>query len=437
MPLTPFLAIIRKDVQLFFSDRRAVIMAFVMPIAIGSFFGMLFSGQRSSDEVTKIPVLLVDRDNSTISKSIVAGIAGDKNLSGEAAALEEARDRVRRGNATVAIIIPEGFGEAAGRAFFRGTNKPQLEFLYDPSHSFELAMVRGLMTQHVMEAVSREMFNGSQGQRVVDEALADSDAMQMPEDRKRLLVQMLTTIQRFNHNASPSGAPSSGTGAASGGGGISMPYDVREEAVTARQNAGYNGFAHSFAGMGLQFMLFAAINLSIELLLERQRGLWKRLRSAPISKATLLGAKIASSTVISSTVLLVSFAFAILIWHVRIEGSVAGFVAIAIASSLMAGSYGLLIAALGKTPNTARGASTFATLLMVMLGGAWAPTFIFPRWLQRITVIVPARWAVDGFDAMTWRGLGLDAAIMPILVLLGFSLAFAAIAIARFRWEEA
>ena len=437
MPLTPFLAIIRKDVQLFFSDRRAVIMAFVMPIAIGSFFGMLFSGQRSSDEVTKIPVLLVDRDNSTISKSIVAGIAGDKNLSGEAAALEEARDRVRRGNATVAIIIPEGFGEAAGRAFFRGTNKPQLEFLYDPSHSFELAMVRGLMTQHVMEAVSREMFNGSQGQRVVDEALADSDAMQMPDDRKRLLVQMLTAIQRFNHNASPSGAPSSGTGAASGGGGISMPYDVREEAVTARQNVGYNGFAHSFAGMGLQFMLFAAINLSIELLLERQRGLWKRLRSAPISKATLLGAKIASSTVISSTVLLVSFAFAILIWHVRIEGSVAGFVAIAIASSLMAGSYGLLIAALGKTPNTARGASTFATLLMVMLGGAWAPTFIFPRWLQRITVIVPARWAVDGFDAMTWRGLGLDAAIMPIVVLLGFSLAFAAIAIARFRWEEA
>ena len=437
MPLTPFLAIIRKDVQLFFSDRRAVIMAFVMPIAIGSFFGMLFSGQRSSDEVTKIPVLLVDRDNSTISKSIVAGIAGDKNLSGEAAALEEARDRVRRGNATVAIIIPEGFGEAAGRAFFRGTNKPQLEFLYDPSHSFELAMVRGLMTQHVMEAVSREMFNGSQGQRVVDEALADSDAMQMPDDRKRLLVQMLTAIQRFNHNASPSGAPSSGTGAASGGGGISMPYDVREEAVTARQNVGYNGFAHSFAGMGLQFMLFAAINLSIELLLERQRGLWKRLRSAPISKATLLGAKIASSTVISSTVLLVSFAFAILIWHVRIEGSIAGFVAIAIASSLMAGSYGLLIAALGKTPNTARGASTFATLLMVMLGGAWAPTFIFPRWLQRITVIVPARWAVDGFDAMTWRGLGLDAAIMPILVLLGFSLAFAAIAIARFRWEEA
>ena len=168
-------------------------------------------------------------------------------------------------------------------------------------------MVRGLMTQHVMEAVSREMFNGSEGQRMVEEALAQSEAMQMPDDQKRLFVQMLTAIQRFNSKTSPSGAPSSGTGGAGGGGGgISMPYDVREEAVTARQNTGYNGFAHSFAGMGLQFMLFAAINLGIELLLERQRGLWKRLRSAPISKATLLGAKIASSTVISSTVVLVS-----------------------------------------------------------------------------------------------------------------------------------
>jgi ABC-2 type transport system permease protein len=37
---------------------------------------------------------------------------------------------------------------------------------------------------------------------------------------------------------------------------------------------------------------------------------------------------------------------------------------------------------------------------------------------------------------MTWRGLGLDAALAPIGVMLAFSAAFAAIAIARFDWEE-
>ena len=45
--------------------------------------------------------------------------------------------------------------------------------------------------------------------------------------------------------------------------------------------------------------------------------------------------------------------------------------------------------------------------MMVMLGGAWVPTFIFPAWLQQFTLVVPVRWAVDGLDAMTWRGIGL------------------------------
>jgi ABC-2 type transport system permease protein len=73
---------------------------------------------------------------------------------------------------------------------------------------------------------------------------------------------------------------------------------------------------------------------------------------------------------------------------------------------------------------------------MVMLGGAWVPAFIFPAWLQKATLVIPVRWAVDGLDAMTWRGLGIGAAVVPTGVLLGFAAAFAWLAIARFRWEE-
>ena len=70
------------------------------------------------------------------------------------------------------------------------------------------------------------------------------------------------------------------------------------------------------------------------------------------------------------------------------------------------------------------------------IGGAWVPSFIFPRWLQQLTVVVPARWAVDGLDAMTWRGLGLEAAVLPTIMLLGFAALFGALAVARFRWDE-
>jgi hypothetical protein len=38
---------------------------------------------------------------------------------------------------------------------------------------------------------------------------------------------------------------------------------------------------------------------------------------------------------------------------------------------------------------------------------------------------------------MTWRGIGLAGAVGPVLALLGFAALFAAIAAARFKWEEA
>jgi len=432
MSLTPVLAMIRKDLRIFFGDRRAVIMAFAMPIAIASFFGMLFSGRPSTDDV-RIPILIANQDASEISKSIVDDVKADRHLVVSMVPADEARRNVLIGDASVGVVIPPGFGDAAGRAFFRGTDKPQLEFLYDPSHNMELAMVRGVMTQHVMEAVSREMFSGLRGRQLIDDTLDQIDSSSMPGDQKKSLREMLMSIQRFNNLRAHAGI-SSGRGGNSAG--ISMPFEMHEQAMTAAPNARYNGFAHAFAGFGLQFMLFSAINMGIEVLVERQRGLWKRLRSAPVSKLTLLGSKICSGTVIGTMVLLFSFVFAMIVWGVRIQGSVAGFLGVAIASALMAAAYGLLIAALGKTPNAARGASAFATLIMVMLGGAWVPTFMFPAWLRRVTLIVPTRWAVDGFDAMTWRGLGATAAIVPMIVLLGFALAFSALAVSRFRWEE-
>jgi ABC-2 type transport system permease protein len=228
-------------------------------------------------------------------------------------------------------------------------------------------------------------------------------------------------------------SPSAGGGRQ---GGLTMPYAVRQEAMTARTNVAYNGYAHSFAGMGIQFLLFAMANLGIEVLLERQRGLWKRLRSAPVSRLSLLAGKTVSGTIISLMTLFVSFGFAMIVFGVRIQGSLIGFFAVSIACALMAAAFGLLVAAVGRTPASARGVTTLAVLMMVMLGGAWVPTFIFPAWLQQAALVVPARWAVDGLDAMTWRGIGISGAIAPTSVLLAFAALFGGVAWMKFRWEE-
>jgi ABC-2 type transport system permease protein len=77
-----------------------------------------------------------------------------------------------------------------------------------------------------------------------------------------------------------------------------------------------------------------------------------------------------------------------------------------------------------------------ATLLLVMIGGAWVPSFVFPKWLQQASLGVPTRWAVDGLDAVTWRGQGLQAAIAPITVLGATAIICLGVAIWRFRWED-
>jgi hypothetical protein len=78
-----------------------------------------------------------------------------------------------------------------------------------------------------------------------------------------------------------------------------------------------------------------------------------------------------------------------------------------------------------------------ATLLLVMLGGGWVPSFVFPPWLQTVTQAAPTRCGIDGLDAMTGRGLPLAAAWPPVAALPGFGVSFGGLAIARFDWEAA
>lgn len=433
MPLHAWRAMVRKDLLLFFTDRRAVVMSFAAPVAIASFFGFIFSGNQDSAPA-RVPVRVVDQDQGVISKAIVAGLGADKLLELQGGgSLDEARDAVRRGKTTVAVVVPAGFGEAAGRALFGAGSKPQLELLYDPSHAAELAMVRGILTEHVMQAVSAEMMGGEQGRRFTQSLSAEKPSDNMPDADRQALTDMLGSVNRWYQRRAAAPAPGASPAAAKG---ISMPYQVHEQGVTARQGVSYNGFAHSFAGMGVQFLLFACIDLAIGMLQERQQGLWKRLRAAPISRGALLAGKGTSGALIALMSLGVTFAFGMAVFQIRVQGSLVGFLGVCVATALMASTFGLLIAALGKTPQATRGVAILAVLLMVMLGGAWVPSFVFPAWLQRLTVVIPARWAVDGLDATLWRGADLLATLPTIGALVGFAALFGAIAVARFRWDE-
>jgi ABC-2 type transport system permease protein len=326
----------------------------------------------------------VDLDRSEMTQRIVAAMKGDSTFDLREMAEPAAIEQVRAGKLRAAIVLPAGFGDAAPRALLRAGEKPAITVQVDPSQSVTLALVKGLLAQHVMQSIP----GGASGAG--------------------------PAIPRFE-----------------------MPFTTEEREVTAAGiERKYNGYAHSFAGMGVQFVLFMGIEMGVGLLLMRRMGLWKRLRAAPVSRRLLLGSRIVSGTAIATVLLSAIYAAGIAFFGVRVDGSWVGLVAIALAFALLTSTFGLLIASIGRTPEATRGLAILATLLLVMLGGAWVPTFVFPEWLQTATLVVPTRWAVDGLEAMTWRGLGLEAAAAPIGAMLAFSAAFAVIAIACFKWEE-
>ncbi|HMD28094.1 MAG TPA: ABC transporter permease [Steroidobacteraceae bacterium] len=374
--LTALRALVRKDVAIFLRDRRALVVSVLTPIVVAAFFGSLFGGGGAGDNVSKVPVGVTDLDGSTLSRAVVEALAHDESLATDLMPEGDAHQLVKTGKLRAAVVIPAGFGAAAPAALLGRAEKPSIKLFYDPSQSVVRSVLAGIVTQHVMQEVTRPFTSGK---------------------------------------------------------GVSSPFTIASQAVSTGPR--YNGYAHSFAGMSVQFTLFMGIDAGVALLLMRETGMWRRLRAAPLSRGVLLGSRVAATTLIAMLILTVVYAAAIAVFGVRIAGSFAGFAMIAFAFAVLAATTGLMIAAIGGTVAATRGVATFSILILVMLGGAWVPAFLFPEWLQNASKILPTRWAVDGFDAMTWRGLPLASAFAPVAVLLAWSALFALIAVWRFDWE--
>lgn len=84
------------------------------------------------------------------------------------------------------------------------------------------------------------------------------------EDRKALR-DLLGGVKALNEQRGRAGA--SGQGAVSGG--LTMPYETRDQANISGKEVEFNGHAHSFAGMGVHFTLFTGLDVGIALLILR------------------------------------------------------------------------------------------------------------------------------------------------------------------------
>ena len=91
MNSTAILALVRNDIRLYFADRRAVLVGVLVPILIAAFFGYVFGGTGKNADAGRIPIAVVDEDQSTVSRAITADLTADKLL--QVTALDRAAAR--------------------------------------------------------------------------------------------------------------------------------------------------------------------------------------------------------------------------------------------------------------------------------------------------------------------------------------------------------
>jgi ABC-2 type transport system permease protein len=97
-----------------------------------------------------------------------------------------------------------------------------------------------------------------------------------------------------------------------------------------------------------------------------------------------------------------------------------------IATGLAATAYGLALGAIANTSEQAASFGSVSVIIMAALGGIWVPVFMMPVMMQRISVISPLNWGLEGFYTIFLR----DGNLMNILPQASLLLAFCGICMA-------
>ena len=98
-------------------------------------------------------------------------------------------------------------------------------------------------------------------------------------------------------------------------------------------------------------------------------------------------------------------------------------------------SLGMLIAGVAKTYAQADALASILMYSIAALGGAWWPIEITPEWMQRVAQLTPTYWAMQGFNDIITRGLGVQAVLPEAIMLLVFGVIYLSVGVWRFRYE--
>ncbi|HEY5922452.1 MAG TPA: ABC transporter permease [Kofleriaceae bacterium] len=196
-----------------------------------------------------------------------------------------------------------------------------------------------------------------------------------------------------------------------------------------------SAFQVTVPGNGVLFGFFIAMTVAMTFASERHSGTWRRLLAAPVPRWRALIGKLVPYYLIGVIQLAVLFGFGGL-FGMQVAGSFAALVLLSLALVACSIGFGLLVSSFGWTEKQLGSTVPVMMLVMGLIGGCMFPRLLMPPFMQKVGLMVPHSWALDGYYAVLVRQGTSVADIAPQLgALTAFALGFALLGLWRFKFE--
>jgi len=175
--------------------------------------------------------------------------------------------------------------------------------------------------------------------------------------------------------------------------------------------------------------------LSVQLVTFREQGILRRFRLAPVGPGPMLASSIISNYFMAIPVVIFEIFVCRLAFHVRQWGNVWAIILLITIGSAAFSALGLIVASVTNTMQETQMINNLIWMGLIFLSGATIPIAIFPSWLQRVALFIPAQYLATGLESAatsmaTYYEVFEDFAALVMGLLVAFE-----ISRRLFRWE--
>lgn len=396
-----------KDLSQILRDWKSLLFLVAMPVAFTFFMGFAYGGAVSTQEEA-LTLGWVDEDpEGLLSRELFARLSASEALSLDPVAAEDLDALVRQGGFAGVLVIPDGFsaGALTGEA-------PQVTLITDPLSTPGQAlhgMVRAALTRAMSAAEISRLTLDAVGAR----ASLEGQAALQAEQRQAFT----TAAEKWAEAASQN------------------EWVKVEKAVMLAENLplGGNPYNQASPGILVQFAIFGLTTSAQILTQERKTRTLQRLMTTAARPWEIVGGHLLAMFALTFFQTLLLMLFGQLVLEVGYLRAPLAALLLSLALALWVASMGLLIGVAAKGEEQVILFSMLAMFLFSALGGAWFPLEGAGRVFASLGRLTPSAWAMDGFQDLLIRGLGLEAAWPAAGILLAYALAFFLLALWRFR----